>query len=94
MSERFLLTWKRTWPDRERQDYTGKLAADPIMFARIYFANSVPSRTEQWFWTVSATHHIASGHATDARAAARAAEAAYVRHVNAIVGTAPFPTRR
>ena len=74
----FLLKWSRTWPnDLKAQDFTGKLASDPTMFARIYFHDSHPDENVRWYWTVSASAQIASGHSADARAAARAAEEAY-----------------
>ena len=74
----FLLKWSRTWPDdRTKQDFTGLLAADPTMFARVYFLESHPDESARWYWTVTTTVQIASGHAVDTRAAARAAEAAY-----------------
>ena len=74
----FLLKWSRTFPDNAKaQDFNGKLASDPTMFARIYFQDSHPDENARWYWTVAANVQIASGNVADARAAARAAEEAY-----------------
>ena len=83
----FLLKWSRTFPDiPDREDFTGRLASDPTMFARIYFQESHPDQSARWYWTVAANVQIALGYAADARAAARAAEDAYARREAAETG--------
>ena len=49
------------------------------MFARIYQSHRVEDRKAEWFCTVSGSAQIASGYEESARAAARAAEAAWER---------------
>ena len=53
------------------------------MFARIYHSGRVEARKAEWFWTVSDRAQIASGYEENARAAARAAEAAWTAWVAA-----------
>ena len=74
----FILKWSRTWPnDPKKQDFTGRDPSQAAMFARTYLAEDHPDRAWAWFWTVSGSAQIASGYEENARAAARAAEAAW-----------------
>jgi hypothetical protein len=77
----FILKWSRTWPDapKDKGDFTGRHPDHPRMFARIYHSGRVEARKAEWFWTVSDRAQIASGYEENARAAARAAEAAWER---------------
>ena len=69
----FLLKWSRTWPDdRTKQDFTGLLAADPTMFARVYLLESNPDESVRCFWTVSASQRPGSRPASRSLAGIRA----------------------
>ena len=76
----FILKWSPTWPDTPdvKQDFTGKDANRPVMYARVYRSPAGAHPGKSWFWTVFATHQIDSGHERTTSAAARKAEEAYL----------------
>jgi hypothetical protein len=79
----FALKWSRTFPG-SKDDYTGRDAAHPRAFVRVYHQPSHPDLSRRWFWTAAGTHQLGLGHEATVRAAARAAEEVFVRWRDAL----------
>ena len=79
----FALKWSRTFPGSEN-DYTGRDAAHPRAFARVYRQPSHPNGSRRWFWTAAGTAQLGLGNEPTVRTAARAAEEAFIRWRDAL----------
>jgi hypothetical protein len=79
----FVLKWSRTFPG-SKDDYTARDAGHPRAFARVYHQPSHPDLSRRWFWTAAGTSQLGLGHEATVRAAARAAEEAFIRWRDAL----------
>jgi len=82
-SRPFVLKWSRTFPGSE-DDYTGRDPAHPVAFARVYLQPAHPDPSRRWYWTAAGTHQLSIGHEATVRAAARAAEEAFMKWRDAL----------